>query len=202
MNPQVIFTMAAWQKIMKVCTPFLSTSEADIRIHPAIGMIHLDCIENQCTAVGLDGYRMSMCHVSCKLTGPKKAVKLLVLPCKPPKDFDTVTVEETEVGKLTIIYSYAVGDKKLVEPQPIYICEPTPYERVVEKAYHPEKQTLCIAFNPNYLIRALTPFAGKSDKNAVLMFFGNQVEPVVMRYMKDEPEAPTIETICYPVRIS
>lgn len=201
MNPQVIFTMAEWQRIMKVCTPFLSTYEPDIRIHPEISMIQLDCNADHCTAVGLDGYQIGMCNVSCKVTGPKLALQLLVRPCKPPKDFDTVTIEETAEGHLTIIYSCLLSDKKLVEPQPIYDCSPTQYKKAVQKAHCPEKQTLCIAFNPNYLIRALTPFAGKSHKNAALMYFGNPTEPVVIRFMKDAPENPLVETICFPVRI-
>lgn len=204
MSQVIKFDVWTWKDIMRVCGNAISDDDAREMLH----YIRIRCENNRFTAVGANAYQASTIDGDCDMKEQWPSVEILIRPQKtPPKtkmvELTPFTNAPGEDGvKVHMLYFYdkdmnvtGSWDEPIIEGKYINI------DAVMKAAQHNIDQcnhgegAYMIAVNPQYLMGALE---GMKDCEAVIMNFGSNVQPFIIRPFKGEQNRTAL---VFPVRI-
>lgn len=212
---KIVFDVYSFRDLQKACGACVATpQEASAADRPFLERICLTfSMDNNrrlfgsdryaaiCHAYGSNGYQVTQMDVPCELSEmPDETVQVLLEPVKIPPKTDSIVLNTDRTDVLEVAFVGKDG-RTTITDQPKLDSRSIEFGTMCKKfadqidQYNNGQGQYWIAVNPKYLINAL---AGMKDEKSILLHFGNQVQPFMIRPKGSEQN---VTAFVFPVRV-
>lgn len=209
---KIIFDVWSFREMQKSCGAVKATP-ADGR--PALERICLtfsmdynrrpsssDMCAAVCHAYGSNGYQITRMDVPCELSEmPDEKAQILLDHVKIPPKTETIILNTDRKDVLELAFINKEGGATITDQPKLEAGAPIDFGQMCKKfsnqidQYNKGQGQYWIAVNPKYLINALE---GMKDKESVMLHFGSQVQPFMIRPRDSESN---VSAWVFPIRV-